>query len=154
MRGGRKVVSAHAYPDMAEFWADITAAYRAEIHDLVAAGCRYLQFDDVSVAYLCDPEIRAQIKRDGEDPDALPALYAQVISDLIAERPESLTVTLHTCRGNFQSMWMASGGYDAVAETFFAAPRSTASSSNTTPSAPAASSRCASCPRASASCSA
>ena len=119
MRGGRKVVSEAAYPDMAEFWADITRAYHAEIADLVAAGCTYLQFDDVSVAYLCDPEIRAQIKRDGEDPDSLPARYAEVISGLIAERPESLSVTLHTCRGNFQSMWMASGGYDAVAEAFF-----------------------------------
>jgi 5-methyltetrahydropteroyltriglutamate--homocysteine methyltransferase len=119
MRGGRKVVSEAAYPDMEEFWADITRAYRAEIADLVAAGCTYLQFDDVSVAYLCDPDIRAQIKRDGEDPDRLPARYAEVISGLIAERPASLTVTLHTCRGNFQSMWMASGGYDAVAEAFF-----------------------------------
>ena len=121
MRGGRKVVSRAAYPDLEEFWADITRAYRAEIADLVAAGCTYLQFDDVSVAYLCDPDIREQIRRDGEDPDALPSKYAAVISGLIAERPEQLSVTLHTCRGNFQSMWMAAGGYDAVAETFFGA---------------------------------
>ena len=119
MRGGRRVVSETAYPDMAEFWADITAAYRAEIADLVAAGCSYLQFDDVSVAYLCDPAIRAQIARDGEDPARLPALYAGVLNGLIAGRSKSLAVTLHTCRGNFQSMWMASGGYDAVAETIF-----------------------------------
>jgi 5-methyltetrahydropteroyltriglutamate--homocysteine methyltransferase len=119
MRGGRRVVSERAYPDMAEFWADMTAAYRAEIADLVAAGCTYLQFDDVSVAYLCDPDIRAQIARDGEDPKGLPALYAGVLNGLIAHRPPSLAVTLHTCRGNFQSLWMASGGYDAVAETIF-----------------------------------
>ena len=119
MRGGRKVVSPDAYPDMDEFWADIVRAYRAEIADLAAAGCTYLQLDDVSVACLCDDDIRAQIRRDGEDPDGLPQKYAAVISDLIAARPASLTVTLHTCRGNFQSMWMASGGYDAVAEAFF-----------------------------------
>jgi 5-methyltetrahydropteroyltriglutamate--homocysteine methyltransferase len=119
MRGGRKVVSTTAYPDMAEFWDDIVAAYRAEIADLAAAGCRYVQFDDVSVSCLCDPAIRAQIARDGEDPDTLPLLYAGVLNRLIADRPAGLAVTLHTCRGNFQSMWMASGGYDAVAEAVF-----------------------------------
>ncbi len=119
MRGGRHVVSERVYPDIAEFWADITRAYRDEVRDLVAAGCTYLQLDDVSVACLCDPDIRAQIRRDGEDPDTLPLAYARVLNGLIAERPPSLSVTLHTCRGNFQSMWMASGGYDAVAEAIF-----------------------------------
>jgi len=119
MRGGRRVVAERVYPDIAEFWADVTRAYREEIRALVAAGCGYLQFDDVSVACLCDPDIRAQIRRDGEDPDALPLTYARVLNGLIAERPPSLSVTLHTCRGNFQSMWMASGGYDAVAEAIF-----------------------------------
>ncbi len=121
MRGGRRVVSEQVYPDIDAFWADITAGYRAEIADLVAAGCTYLQFDDVSVACLCDPDIRAQIQRDGENPDTLPRLYAGVLNGLIAGRPKSLSVTLHTCRGNFQSMWMASGGYDAVAEAIFGA---------------------------------
>ena len=116
MRGGRKVVSAQAYPDMEQFWADIVAAYRAEIADLAKAGLTYLQIDDVSFAYLCDQNLRAQVKRDGEDPDRLAVKYAAIISDLIAERPPGLGVTLHTCRGNFQSLWMAEGGYDAVAE--------------------------------------
>jgi 5-methyltetrahydropteroyltriglutamate--homocysteine methyltransferase len=119
MRGGRKVVDAAAYPDLDEFWHDITAAYRAEIRDLVAAGCSYLQLDDVSFACLCDEGIRAQVHRDGEDPAALPPRYARIISGLIAERPPSLAVTLHTCRGNFDSMWMAAGGYEPVAEAIF-----------------------------------
>ena len=121
MRGGRKVVSEAAYPDLEEFWADIVRAYREEIRDLTAAGCTYLQLDDVSVSYLCDQAIRAQIARDGEDPGRLPALYARVINAIVADRPAGLTVTMHTCRGNFQSMWMASGGYEAVAETIFGA---------------------------------
>ncbi|MGH6967918.1 MAG: hypothetical protein ACREEN_02280, partial [Stellaceae bacterium] len=75
----------------------------------------------VSFATLCDQHIRAQVRRDGEDPDALPTRYAQIISALIAERPPGLRVTMHTCRGNFQSMWMAEGGYDAVAEGLFTA---------------------------------
>jgi len=119
MRGGRRVVDAKAYPDMEEFWSDIARAYREEIRDLVAAGCTYLQIDDVSFACLCDEDIRAQVRRDGEDPARLPSKYAQVINSLLAERPSKLSVTLHTCRGNHASMWMASGGYDAVAEAVF-----------------------------------
>jgi 5-methyltetrahydropteroyltriglutamate--homocysteine methyltransferase len=119
MRGGRKVVSETAYPDMEEFWADIVRGYREEIAALVAAGCSYLQLDDVSISYLCDRDIRAQVTRDGENPDRLPAKYAEVINAIIADRPPTLGVTIHTCRGNFQSLWMASGGYDAVAETIF-----------------------------------
>jgi 5-methyltetrahydropteroyltriglutamate--homocysteine methyltransferase len=119
MRGGCKVVDAQAYPDIEEFWSDIIRAYREEIRDLVAAGCTYLQIDDVSFACLCDETIRAQVRRDGEDPHDLPAKYVQVINSLIAERPPSLAVTMHTCRGNHASMWMAEGGYDAVAETLF-----------------------------------
>ena len=119
MRGGRKVVDANAYPDMDEFWADITRAYQEEIADLAAAGCTYLQIDDVSFATLCDEGIRAQVRRDGEDPDRLPALYASVISGLLKNKPETMSVTMHTCRGNHASMWMAEGGYDAVAEGIF-----------------------------------
>ena len=119
MRGGRKVVNEKAYPDVEEFWSDITRAYRQEIADLSKAGLEYLQIDDVSFACLCDDNIRAQVKRDGEDPAQLPAQYARIISDLIAERPKSLSVTMHTCRGNHASMWMAEGGYDAVAEAVF-----------------------------------
>ena len=119
MRGGRRVVNETIYPDVEEFWSDITRAYRQEIADLAAAGLEYLQIDDVSFACLCDENIRAQVRRDGEDPAKLPAQYARIISNLIAERPESLGVTMHTCRGNHASMWMAEGGYDAVAEAVF-----------------------------------
>jgi 5-methyltetrahydropteroyltriglutamate--homocysteine methyltransferase len=119
MRGGRKVVSTEAYPDLAELWADVARAYREEIRDLAAAGCEYLQIDDVSFATMCDADVRRQIRADGEDPDRLPERYAGIVNAFISGRPPSLHVTMHTCRGNFQSMWMASGGYDAVAEAVF-----------------------------------
>ncbi|HEX9396946.1 MAG TPA: 5-methyltetrahydropteroyltriglutamate--homocysteine S-methyltransferase [Burkholderiales bacterium] len=119
MRGGRKVVDAKAYPDIEEFWSDITRAYHEEIADLAKAGCTYLQIDDVSFAALCDENIRAQVKRDGEDPAKLPAKYVSVISSLLKNKPESMGVTMHTCRGNHASMWMAEGGYDPVAEAIF-----------------------------------
>jgi 5-methyltetrahydropteroyltriglutamate--homocysteine methyltransferase len=119
MRGGRRVVNHEAYPDVEEFWSDITRAYREEIADLAAAGCTYLQIDDVSFACLCDEGIRAQVRRDGEDPAKLPGKYVEVINQLLAGRSPSLGVTMHTCRGNHASMWMAEGGYDAVAEAVF-----------------------------------
>ncbi len=119
MRGGRKTVSKDAYPDIEAFWADIARGYQDEIRDLAAAGCTYLQIDDVSFSFLCDANIRDQVRRDGEDPDALPRRYAEIINTLIAQRPQSMAVTVHTCRGNFQSMWMAEGGYDPVAEAVF-----------------------------------
>jgi 5-methyltetrahydropteroyltriglutamate--homocysteine methyltransferase len=119
MRGGRKVVDATAYPDIEEFWADITRAYQEEIADLAAAGCTYLQIDDVSFATLCDEGIRAQVSRDGEDPDQLPFLYSKIITAILSGKPEGMSVTLHTCRGNHASMWMAEGGYDKVAEGIF-----------------------------------
>jgi 5-methyltetrahydropteroyltriglutamate--homocysteine methyltransferase len=119
MRGGRRVVNAEAYPDVEEFWSDITLAYRQEIAALAAAGLEYLQIDDVSFACLCDEGIRAQVERDGEDPRKLPVKYASVISDLLKDRPKTMAVTMHTCRGNHASMWMAEGGYDAVAEAVF-----------------------------------
>jgi 5-methyltetrahydropteroyltriglutamate--homocysteine methyltransferase len=119
MRGGRKVVDARAYPDIDEFWSDIARAYQEEIADLAKAGCTYLQIDDVSFATLCDEGIRAQVKRDGEDPEKLPARYASVINSLLKNKPESMGVTMHTCRGNHASMWMAEGAYDAVAEGIF-----------------------------------
>ena len=119
MRGGRKVVDAKAYPDIEEFWSDIVRAYREEIADLAKAGCTYLQIDDVSFACLCDEAISAQVRRDGEDPAKLPSKYASIINSLLKNRPSGMGVTMHTCRGNHASMWMASGGYDAVAEAAF-----------------------------------
>jgi 5-methyltetrahydropteroyltriglutamate--homocysteine methyltransferase len=119
MRGGRRVVNESAYPDVEEFWRDIALAYRQEIADLAKAGLEYLQIDDVSFACLCDENIRSQVRRDGEDPAALPAKYVSVINSLFKGKPKDMAVTMHTCRGNHASMWMAEGGYDAVAEAVF-----------------------------------
>ncbi len=119
MRGGRKVVDQTAYPDMAEFWAGVVTAYRAEIADLRAAGLSYLQLDDVSFATMCDPSIQTQIAQDGEDPASLAVLYTDIINAITKGRDPSHAVTMHTCRGNAMSMWMAEGGYDPVAEVLF-----------------------------------
>ena len=118
-RGQQQAIGKAAYPDIEAFWADIITAYRAEISDLVAAGCRYLQLDEVAFAYLCDEAIRADIARNGEDPDRLAEKFVDVINAVLRDRPASLAVTMHTCRGNFRSTWRASGGYDRIAEAVF-----------------------------------
>ncbi len=118
-RGGRAAIDAVAYPDMEEFYADLARVYREEIHDLARAGCRYLQIDEVNLAYLCDPALRAQVHTIGEDPDTLPQTYARLINDTIAGRPADMVVCLHLCRGNFAGAWVAEGGYDPIAELLF-----------------------------------
>jgi 5-methyltetrahydropteroyltriglutamate--homocysteine methyltransferase len=119
LRAGRAGISRQVYPDIDEFWDDAAKAYRASIADLAKAGCTYLQLDDVSFSYLCDPKIRDNCRRNGDDPDALPRTYADTITRALQGRPAGMTVTMHTCRGNFKSAWVAEGGYDPVAEAMF-----------------------------------
>jgi 5-methyltetrahydropteroyltriglutamate--homocysteine methyltransferase len=118
-RGGRQAVDAAAYPDIGEFYADLAAVYRAEIADLAAAGCRYLQIDEVNLAYLCDPHLREEVAGFGEDPEALPATYAKLLNEAIAGRPQDMVVAMHLCRGNFAGAWVAEGGYEPVADLVF-----------------------------------
>ena len=118
-RGGQAMIEPGVYPDVEEFWADLSAAYAEQvcrIHDL---GCRYLQFDDTSLAYLNDPAQRAELAGRGEDADRLHLRYIKQINQALAGRPEGLAITTHMCRGNFQSSWVAEGGYDFVAEALF-----------------------------------
>lgn len=119
LRGGRAAISREAYPELDAFWDDVAAAYRQAIAHLAAAGCRYLQLDDITFAYLCDPKIRDNCRRNGDDPDALPRRYAEVINAALRDRPADMAVTIHTCRGNFKSAWVAEGGYDPVVEAMF-----------------------------------
>src|SRR5947209_3752439 len=118
-RGGRAAISREAYPDLDAFFADVAAAYRAEIAALGSAGCRYLQLDDTNLAYLCDAKMREGARQRGDDPNELPRRYAQLINAAIANRPEGMTICVHLCRGNFKSAWVAEGGYEPVAEVLF-----------------------------------
>jgi 5-methyltetrahydropteroyltriglutamate--homocysteine methyltransferase len=118
-RGGRQAIDAKAYPDIGEFYADLARVYREEINDLGQAGCRYLQIDEVNLAYLCDPKLRAEVSNIGEDPDTLPKTYAKLLNDTIAGRPADMIVCMHLCRGNFAGAWVAEGGYDPIAELLF-----------------------------------
>ena len=115
-RGGREAISAKVYPRLEEFYDDLTAAYAREIDDLARRGLRYLQLDDTNLAYLCDPAIRQRTKARGDDPDALVRLYCKLVNNAIRGRPKDMVVSVHLCRGNFKSAWVAQGGYEPVAE--------------------------------------
>jgi len=118
-RGGRNAVDPVVYPDMNEFYLDLAEAYRLAVRAFAYAGCRYLQLDEVNLAYLCDEEQRARLRARGDDPDQLPGIYAAMLNHAISGRPADMVVTMHLCRGNFRSSWIASGGYDAVADILF-----------------------------------
>lgn len=118
-RGGRRAVDSHTYPEMDHFFADLGTAYNAAMQDFAAAGCRYLQLDEVNIAYLCDPAQLDQLKNRGEPVDGLLDTYAALINRAIEGRPADMFVSMHLCRGNFRSMHISEGGYDPVAEVLF-----------------------------------
>lgn len=118
-RGGRAGIDIEAYPDLDQFFEDLAQVYREEIDSLYQAGARYIQMDDTNLAYLCDPVLRQGARDRGDDPDELPRTYAELINAVVDGRPEDLTIAMHLCRGNFQSAWVAEGGYEPVAEILF-----------------------------------
>ena len=118
-RMGRNAISRDLYPDLDIFFADTANAYRKAVQAFAAVGCRYLQFDDTVWAYLCSEEQRDQARGRGDDPDALPKIYADMINTAVADRPDDMAITMHVCRGNFRSSWISEGGYEPVAEVMF-----------------------------------
>jgi 5-methyltetrahydropteroyltriglutamate--homocysteine methyltransferase len=115
LRGGRGAVSREAYPDLAEFRADVARVYREELQALADAGCSYVQLDDTNFAYLCDARLKHVWEEWGSDAGAM----ADLINAALAGRPAGVTVALHLCRGNSAGRWAAEGAYDPIAETLF-----------------------------------
>ena len=118
-RGGRAAIDTDVYPDMDGFWDDLARVYAAEIEALGKLGCTYLQLDDTSLAYLNDPSQRAYVAELGGDAEHQHLIYIKLINAALARRPPNMTICTHLCRGNFRSSWVASGGYDHVAEALF-----------------------------------
>jgi 5-methyltetrahydropteroyltriglutamate--homocysteine methyltransferase len=115
-RQGRQSISREVYPDIDGYFHDVGMAYRKAIRAFYDAGCRYLQLDDTAWSMICDPKERAGSKRRGDDPDHLPAAYARMTSLALSGRPADMVITMHSCRGNFRSTFIAQGGYEFVAE--------------------------------------
>ncbi len=118
-RGGAAAIDPDVYADEDEFWEDLSAAYAAQVRMIAERGCRYLQLDDTSLAYLNDPEQRAGIASRGRDAEHQHERYIRQINAALRDRPDGLSVTTHMCRGNYRSSWAASGSYDFVAEALF-----------------------------------
>ena len=118
-RGGRNMIDRAAYPTMEEFYRDLGQAYKQAIRGFYAAGCRYLQLDDCSFAYLCDQAQRDMLAQRGDDPAKQGEIYAGMINAALEGRPRDLVVTTHVCRGNFRSTFIASGGYEPIADLLF-----------------------------------
>ena len=140
-RGGRDGDQARtSIRALNEFFADLGRLAQA-IRAFYDAGCRYLQLDDTAWAMMCDPKECEQSKTRGDDPNKLPAIYARVTSAALEGKPADMAITMHSCRGNFRSTWIAQGGYEFVAETCSEKPISTGIFSRTTAIVQAASSR-------------
>ncbi|GAA1038151.1 5-methyltetrahydropteroyltriglutamate--homocysteine S-methyltransferase [Virgisporangium ochraceum] len=118
-RGGRAAIDPAVYPDEEQFWADLSAAYAAQVRAVHELGGTYLQLDDTSLAYLNDPDQRAELEARGDDAEHQHLRYIRQINAALADKPEGLRVTTHMCRGNYRSSWAASGSYDFVAEALF-----------------------------------
>jgi 5-methyltetrahydropteroyltriglutamate--homocysteine methyltransferase len=118
-RYGRDAVPEAIYPSMSDFYRDLGESYRKAVRAFADAGCRYLQLDEVNFTYLCDPKLRELVTSRGEDPQQLPHVYAGMINAALSDTPADMTKAMHLCRGNFQSTFVASGGYEPVAEILF-----------------------------------
>ena len=118
-RSGRAGVDAKAYPDITEYFSDLARVYREEIAALYQAGCRYLQIDETNFPFLCDPKLHGHVRSIGEDPKTIQHTYAKLLNDVTRERPADMRIVMHMCRGNHESAWVASGGYEPVAEIAF-----------------------------------
>jgi 5-methyltetrahydropteroyltriglutamate--homocysteine methyltransferase len=118
-RYGRDAVPVEIYPDMDDFYRDLGEGYRKALRAFSDAGCRYLQLDEVNFTYLCDPKLRAFVANRGEDPETLPHVYARMINAALSDVAPDVTKAMHLCRGNFQSTFVATGGYEPVAEILF-----------------------------------
>ncbi len=115
-RQGRAMISKDAYPDLDVFFDDVGRTWQKAIRAFYDAGCRYLQLDDTAWAMLCDPKEREASKARGDNPDVLPEIYARITNAALKDKPADMAMTMHSCRGNFRSTWIAQGGYEFVAE--------------------------------------
>ena len=118
-RAGRDNIDGAAYPDLDAFWADTIDAYEKEIAALHAAGCRYIQLDETSIAKFGDPKIRRGLDERGDDWRDLLDLYIEIIREVAERTPDDVALGLHLCRGNKAGAWQAEGGYDDVAARLF-----------------------------------
>ncbi|HYY26890.1 MAG TPA: cobalamin-independent methionine synthase II family protein, partial [Chthoniobacterales bacterium] len=110
--------SKDAYPTVESYLADVVDILRAEVEELVDLGCTYIQLDSPQYTGLIDPAIREGYRKRGSDPDKLLDRCIELDNAVIGNFP-GVQFGLHLCRGNNQSKFYASGGYDPIAAHVF-----------------------------------
>ncbi len=118
-RTARDDIAPPEYEDVEVLFDDLSRTYAKAVQAFYDAGCRYLQLDDIFIVYLCDEKQREAKRQEGFDPDWLILEYSRMIERAIKDRPDDLTIAMHLCRGNFQSTWIAEGGFDPAADAIF-----------------------------------
>ncbi len=106
-----------AYATIDAYLADLVDILKTEVEELVRLGCTYIQVDAPQYAALIDPDIREGYRKRGNDPDRLLERCIELDNAVIGNHPE-VTFGIHLCRGNNQSKYYASGGYDPIASVF------------------------------------
>jgi 5-methyltetrahydropteroyltriglutamate--homocysteine methyltransferase len=110
--------SAGAYPDPFVLFADAVEIIRAEVRELAALGCTYIQIDAPELATLVDPATRANAyEAQGVSTERMLGEGIDMIN-AVADAP-GVIFALHMCRGNNAGMWMAEGGYAAISTQVF-----------------------------------
>jgi 5-methyltetrahydropteroyltriglutamate--homocysteine methyltransferase len=116
---GSTLDNADVYAEASDFFDDLVKVYKEQVARLGKLGCKYLQIDDTMFATLGDPDYRDKVRATAADPNKRHLIYIDLINKALSGKPSTMTVCVHTCRGNHRSAWVASGGYDWVAEAIF-----------------------------------
>lgn len=101
------------YHNFDAFLADEIKAYQETVQHFYDLGCRYLQLDDTSWGMWASFSKGTTIL-----PELAPLCEATVkaINAIADNKPDDLTLTMHVCRGNYDSNWAGAGAYDPVAD--------------------------------------
>jgi 5-methyltetrahydropteroyltriglutamate--homocysteine methyltransferase len=118
----KREINGHAYSSHRELVEHVVQIEKRMIADAIAEGCRYVQLDFPVYPFLCDPDWRARMERDGFDWDETLALATWADREIVSDIPAHVRTGLHVCRGNNQSRYVAEGPLDPVAEALFALP--------------------------------
>jgi 5-methyltetrahydropteroyltriglutamate--homocysteine methyltransferase len=106
-----------AYANIEAYLADVVDILCMEVEELIRLGCAYIQIDAPQYAALLDPKIREGYRQRGNDPDKLLDRCIELDNAAVGNHP-GVTFGIHLCRGNNQSKYYASGGYEPIAAVF------------------------------------
>lgn len=115
-------VNDHAYGDLEELVAHCVELESALIAEAIAAGAQEIQLDFPAYPYLVDPVWQQAMADVGWSIEAALALAVSADTNVVADIPSDVTISMHVCRGNNQSRYLCEGPLDAVAEELFSLP--------------------------------